>query len=68
MGVRLPVPQDEDAEEEGDKKMPLPKRKKGEDKKTFIQKCMKDKIMLKEFKDNKQRVAVCFDLSRKKYD
>ncbi len=39
--------------------MPLPKPRKKEDKNEFISRCMSDDIMEKEYKDNKQRVAVC---------
>ena len=39
--------------------MPLPKPRKKEDKNEFISRCMSDDIMRKEYKDNKQRVAVC---------
>ena len=40
--------------------MPLYKPRKKEDKKEFISRCMSDDIMIKEYKDNKQRVAVWF--------
>jgi hypothetical protein len=39
--------------------MPLPKPRKKEDQNEFMARCMSDEIMKKDFKDNKQRVAVC---------
>lgn len=39
--------------------MPLPNPKKDEEKNDFMNRCMSDATMNKEFKDNKQRVAVC---------
>jgi hypothetical protein len=39
--------------------MPIPKRKDGEDRNKFMSRCMSDPTMSKEYKDNKQRVAVC---------
>lgn len=39
--------------------MPLPKPKKDEEKNDFVSRCMGDETMKKDFKDNKQRVAVC---------
>jgi hypothetical protein len=39
--------------------MPVPKRKDGEDRNKFMSRCMSDPTMSKEYKDNKQRVAVC---------
>lgn len=40
--------------------MPLPSPKSSEDQKTFIQRCVSDATMKKEFKDNDQRLAVCY--------
>jgi len=40
--------------------MPVPKPKKYERKKKFIPRCVSDNIMKKEFKDIKQRLAVCY--------
>ena len=40
--------------------MPLPKRRKGEDKKKFVSRCMGDEVMKKDYPDQKQRVAVCY--------
>jgi len=41
--------------------MPIPKRKKEEDKTSFVSRCMGDKVMKKDYPDNKQRVAICLD-------
>ena len=39
--------------------MPLPSKRKDEKQSEFMSRCMSDDIMKKEYKDNKQRVAVC---------
>jgi hypothetical protein len=39
--------------------MPIPKPKKEETKNKFLPRCMGDDTMVKEFKDVKQRYAVC---------
>ena len=39
--------------------MPLPSKRKDEKQSEFMSRCMGDDIMKKEYKDNKQRVAVC---------
>ena len=39
--------------------MPIPKPKKGEDRKSFIGRCMGDTIMMKEYPQQKQRAGVC---------
>ena len=39
--------------------MPLPKKRKDEKESEFMSRCMSDDIMKEEYKDNKQRVAVC---------
>lgn len=39
--------------------MPIPDRKKDEDKQEFLSRCMSDDKLNKEFPDNKQRIAVC---------
>ena len=39
--------------------MPVPSKRKDEDKNTFMSRCMSDEKMKKEFPDNKQRTAVC---------
>lgn len=40
--------------------MPIPTPKKGEDQKKFISRCMGDSVMNEDYKDNKQRAAVCY--------
>ena len=44
--------------------MPLPKRKKGETHPQFIERCMSNRTMVKEFPDTAQRRAVCEDQAR----
>ena len=39
--------------------MPLPERKKGEPRDTFISRCMGDSVMNNEYPDQSQRSAVC---------
>lgn len=39
--------------------MPIPNRRKNEDKTKFLSRCMSDEIMKKDYPDNKQRVAIC---------
>jgi len=39
--------------------MPLAEPKSGEDRQEFIQRCMRDSIMVKEFPDEDQRYAIC---------
>jgi len=39
--------------------MPLPTPKKGESRKDFINRCMKDEVMKREYKDRNQRFAIC---------
>lgn len=39
--------------------MPLPSKNKDEKQSEFMSRCMSDDIMEKEYKDNKQRIAVC---------
>jgi hypothetical protein len=46
--------------------MPLPKPKKDEKRNDFVSRCMGDETMKKDFKDNKQRVAVCLAQFSKK--
>ena len=45
--------------------MPMPKPKKKEKEDEFIERCMGDKVMKDEFDDDKQRLAVCYDIWRK---
>lgn len=42
--------------------MPLPKPKKDEKKKDFIDRCMSNDVMKDEYDDNDQRLAVCYSL------
>lgn len=42
--------------------MPMPKPKKDESKKDFINRCMSNENMKSEYPDNDQRLAVCYDL------
>ena len=39
--------------------MPLPTKRKDESRKKFMSRCMGDDMMNAEFKDSKQRAAVC---------
>ena len=39
--------------------MPIPSKNKSEKKSDFMQRCMSDEVMKKEFPDVKQRYAVC---------
>jgi len=39
--------------------MPIPKPEKNEDRKKFISRCMGNDTMVKEYPDNKQRIAIC---------
>lgn len=39
--------------------MPLPIRKKGEERDDFISRCVRDSVMQSEYPNIKQRVAVC---------
>lgn len=40
--------------------MPLPTPKKNQEEDSFMQDCMSDPTMNKDFKDQKQRAAVCY--------
>ena len=40
--------------------MPLPTPKKNQEEDSFMQDCMGDPTMNKDFKDQKQRAAVCY--------
>ena len=46
--------------------MPLMKPKNSEKQKEFISRCAGDSTMLKEFPDQKQRVAVCYSQFKRK--
>ena len=39
--------------------MPIPSRKKDEDREQFMSRCMSDENMKKDYKENQQRIAVC---------
>lgn len=40
--------------------MPIPTKKPNESKKGFIQRCMLDPVMIKEYKNLDQRSAICY--------
>lgn len=40
--------------------MPLPSPKGKQSEQSFVSKCMADPTMLKEYKDQKQRAAICY--------
>jgi hypothetical protein len=44
--------------------MPIPKPKPKENKKDFLDRCISDATMKKEFKNIKQRIAVCLDQTK----
>jgi hypothetical protein len=46
--------------------MPIPDKRKNEDKQNFVARCMGDETMKKEYPDNKQRIAICLSQSRPK--
>ena len=39
--------------------MPIPNKRKNEDKQNFVARCMGDETMKKEYPDNQQRIAIC---------
>jgi len=45
--------------------MPIPSRKKDEDKQAFVSRCMGDEVMKKDYPDSKQRIAVCLNQVKK---
>jgi hypothetical protein len=47
--------------------MPLPARRKDESRKKFMSRCMGDDMMNTEFKDSKQRAAVCNSQYRRRF-
>jgi len=47
--------------------MPIPKPRANEAKKKFIQRCMSDKVMIREYPDASQRRAVCESAWDKKH-
>jgi len=46
--------------------VPIPTLGKKEDRAKFISRCMSNPVMKRDFKDNKQRLAVCYSQWRKK--
>jgi len=46
--------------------MPIPKKKEQESQKDFMNRCVSDDTMKKEFKDIKQRIAVCLTKYKEK--
>lgn len=44
--------------------MPIPQPRPNEDKNTFIQRCMSNPTMVKEYPDIKQRSAICFNQTK----
>jgi hypothetical protein len=44
--------------------MPIPNKRKDEDSKKFVSRCMSDPVMKKDYKDSQQRVAICLQESR----
>ena len=46
--------------------MPLPNRRKGEKTSAFVARCMGDETMKREYRDPKQRAAVCHSQAKKK--
>ena len=45
--------------------MPIPERKQNEDKQKFVQRCISNDTMKKEYPDTQQRVAICLGQTRK---
>lgn len=46
--------------------MPLPTKNKNETEKEFMSRCMSDDMVNKDFKDQKQRAAVCYSQYRRR--
>ena len=46
--------------------MPLPKPKVNESRKDFMQRCMNNNVMINEYRNANQRIAVCSSLFKKK--
>ena len=46
--------------------MPLPKPSKSEKQSEFIQRCMTDDVMVKEYPNKNQRLAICANIYRNK--
>jgi len=45
--------------------MPIPTKRKKDDKQAFIKRCMSSEAMKREYKDKKQRIAVCLSQWKK---
>lgn len=45
--------------------MPIPTPNENEDKQKFVSRCMSDEVMKKDYKDTKQRVAVCINQTKR---
>jgi hypothetical protein len=48
--------------------MPIPQPEKNEEKKKFVARCMSSDVMVKDYPDNKQRIAICLGQTSKKSD
>ena len=46
--------------------MPIPERKQNEDKQKFVQRCMSNETMKKEYPETQQRIAICLSQTRQK--
>lgn len=46
--------------------MPIPEKRKNEDKQAFVARCMGDETMKKDYTDTKQRIAICLSQTRPK--
>jgi hypothetical protein len=46
--------------------MPIPEKRKNEDRQKFVARCMGDETMKKDYPDNKQRIAICLGQARQK--
>lgn len=46
--------------------MPIPNKRKDEDRQGFVSRCMGDEVMKKDYPDTKQRIAICLGQSTKK--
>ena len=46
--------------------MPIPEKRKNEDRQKFVSRCMGDEVMKKDYPDSKQRVAICLGQVRTK--
>lgn len=45
--------------------MPIPSKNPNEDKQSFVQRCMSNETMKKDYTDTKQRIAVCLSQTKK---